>query len=410
MANGLLDMLGGAIGTTPPAYLEGLLGQQAVEDLRKRSIGSGLVNALVGYAAMPKNQNLGLGRILAGAAQAGMQGAQGVYDTATKDYMTQQQIAEMKRKQDQQAAQQMAIQQAAAQYPQYADAIRANPELLKDIVGSQINMEVDYKDAGDRLVPVNKKTGAPIANLEPIPKVNTSDKLTNLISIRDRLLAEDPNNPNIKFYQDAIVKESQRAPAPVTNINMPFETNYQKTLGTKVAEAQLGEYETANKAANNIQKIDMTLNQIQNSDATTGLGADVINNVNRFKAQFLADKKAGKKVADTQILDAFLGSDVFPQIGALGIGAKGLDTPAEREFLRQVMTGTINMDKAALLRMTQIRRDIEKRAIDKYNKGIQQGKYDKFFDATGYAKEKIDIPEAPALSSGAGGFSIRRIK
>jgi hypothetical protein len=410
MANGLLDILGSALGTTPPSYLEGLLGAQQTEDLRKRSIGSGLVNALVGYAAMPKNQNLGLGRILAGAAQAGMQGAQGVYDTATKDYMTSQQIAEMKRKQDLARSQQTAIEKAAAQFPEYADAIRANPELLKEIVGSQINMEVDYKDAGDRLVPVNKRTGAPIANLEAISKVNTSDKLTNLIGIRDRLIAEDPNNPNIKFYQDAIVKESQRAPTPVTNINMPFETNYQKTLGTKVAEAQLGEYETANKAANNIQKIDMTLSQIQNSDATTGLGADVINNVNRFKAQFLADKKAGKKVADTQILDAFLGSDVFPQIGALGIGAKGLDTPAEREFLRQVMTGTINMDKNALLRMTQIRRDIEKRAIDKYNKGIQQGKYDKFFDATGYAKEKIDIPEAPNLSSGAGGFSIRRIK
>ena len=410
MANGLLDILGSALGTTPPSYMEGLLGAQQTEDLRKRSIGSGLVNALVGYAAMPKNQNLGLGRILAGAAQAGMQGAQGVYDTATKDYMTSQQIAEMKRKQDLARSQQTAIEKAAAQFPEYADAIRANPELLKEIVGSQINMEVDYKDAGDRLVPVNKRTGAPIANLEAISKVNTSDKLTNLIGIRDRLIAEDPNNPNIKFYQDAIVKESQRAPTPVTNINMPFETNYQKTLGTKVAEAQLGEYETANKAANNIQKIDMTLSQIQNSDATTGLGADVINNVNRFKAQFLADKKAGKKVADTQILDAFLGSDVFPQIGALGIGAKGLDTPAEREFLRQVMTGTINMDKNALLRMTQIRRDIEKRAIDKYNKGIQQGKYDKFFDATGYAKEKIDIPEAPNLSSGAGGFSIRRIK
>lgn len=103
MADGLLDLLGGAFGTTPPAYLQGLLGENAVEDLRKRSIGSGLVNALVGYAAAPKNQNLGLGRILAGAAQAGMQGAQGVYQNATQDYMQAQKIAEMKRQQDQQA-------------------------------------------------------------------------------------------------------------------------------------------------------------------------------------------------------------------------------------------------------------------------------------------------------------------
>jgi hypothetical protein len=178
-----------------------------------------------------------------------------------------------------------------------------------------------------------------------------------------------------------------------------------------VAESQLGEYDTAYKAANNIEKIDMTLNQIAKSDATTGLGAEVINNVNRFRSQFLADKAAGKKVADTQVLDAFLGSDVFPQIGALGIGAKGLDTPAEREFLRQVMTGTINMDKNALLRMTKIRRDIEKRAIDKYNKGLKQGRYNKFFDATGYAKEEIQVPSEPSLNdSGTGGFSIRRIR
>jgi hypothetical protein len=104
MANGLLDLLGG-LGTTPPAYLEGLLGQPATEDLRKRSIGTGLANALVGYLAMPKNQNLGLGRILAGSAQAGLEGARGVYTDATQDYMQAQKIAEMQRLKKQQEAQ-----------------------------------------------------------------------------------------------------------------------------------------------------------------------------------------------------------------------------------------------------------------------------------------------------------------
>lgn len=121
MANGLLDLLGG-LGTTPPQYLEGLLGAQPVEDLRKRSIGTGFANALVGYLAMPKNQNLGLGRILAGSAQAGMQGAQGVYDTATADYMQAQKIAEMQRAKKQQEAQ---------------DAFRAGigkPNATRDIV------------------------------------------------------------------------------------------------------------------------------------------------------------------------------------------------------------------------------------------------------------------------------------
>lgn len=96
MADGLFDFLGG-FGTTPPSYMEGLLGSQQTDALRKRSIGSGLVNALIGYAAMPKNENLGLGRILAGAAQQGLAGARGVYDQAAQDVVMKQKIEDMKR-------------------------------------------------------------------------------------------------------------------------------------------------------------------------------------------------------------------------------------------------------------------------------------------------------------------------
>lgn len=137
MANGLLDLLGGALGTTPPAYMEGLLGQQATDDLRKRSIGTGIVNALVGYAAMPKNQNLGLGRILAGTAQAGMQGAQSVYDEAAQDYLQAQKIEEIKRQQEQAVAARNAVNQLlqdprVANDPMAIAFIKSNPtEALK---------------------------------------------------------------------------------------------------------------------------------------------------------------------------------------------------------------------------------------------------------------------------------------
>jgi hypothetical protein len=104
MANGLLDYLSG-FGATPPEYLGGLLGQEAVDKLKGRAATTGIANAVLGYLAAPKNQNLGLGRIIGQSLQAGMQGAQGVYDTATQDYMTQQKIAEMQRQQKQQAAQ-----------------------------------------------------------------------------------------------------------------------------------------------------------------------------------------------------------------------------------------------------------------------------------------------------------------
>ena len=190
------------------------------------------------------------------------------------------------------------------------------------------------------------------------------------------------------------IKAREAAKRPVTNVNLPAgQTKYDETLGKIRAEQDVALVETANKSKNNISKIDMTLNQLQNTDAITGLGADIQKNVNRFAAKVLKDKKAGKQVADTEILDAFLGSDVFPQIGALGIGAKGLDTPAEREFLRQVMTGTISMDKNALIKMTQIRRDIEKRSIDRFNSALQSGELDDYFTSTKRQKKLIDIPD-----------------
>ena len=190
------------------------------------------------------------------------------------------------------------------------------------------------------------------------------------------------------------IKAREAAKRPVTNVNLPAgQTKYEERLGTIRAEQDVELVNTANKSKGNISKIDMTLNQLQNTDAITGFGADIQKNVNRFAAKVLKDKKAGKQVADTEILDAFLGSDVFPQIGALGIGAKGLDTPAEREFLRQVMTGTISMDKNALIKMTQIRRDIEKRSIDRYNSALQSGELDDYFTSTKRQKKLIDIPD-----------------
>jgi hypothetical protein len=98
MANGLLDYLSG-FGSTPPEYLGGLLGQDAVDKLKGRAATTGIANAVLGYLAAPKNQNLGLGRIIGQSLQAGMTGAQGVYDTATQDYLAAQKVADMQRKQ-----------------------------------------------------------------------------------------------------------------------------------------------------------------------------------------------------------------------------------------------------------------------------------------------------------------------
>jgi len=240
MANGLLDLLGG-LGTTPPAYLEGLLGAQPVEDLRKRSIGTGIANALIGYLATPKNQNLGLGRILANTAQAGIGGAQGVYDSATADYMQAQKIEEMQRAREQRAAQQEAINQVAQSNPQLGQVLKAYPQAAAGVlekmyaqkeakaIGKPLSLNdlATLKEQGINLPTdagqqYQQKPDGTIEMINTVPSgTPTGTTLDKLIAVRDRLVAANPNDPNIKLYNSAIAKETQPSAGVTVNYGAP---------------------------------------------------------------------------------------------------------------------------------------------------------------------------------------------
>lgn len=179
-----------------------------------------------------------------------------------------------------------------------------------------------------------------------------------------------------------------------------------KTFGKGGAEDLRELATTATKAAEGLPKIDATLALLKSGQPITGIGAETLTNIERLRSQFLASEKAGKRVSDSQLLNAMLGSDVFPMIGALGIGARGLDTPAEREFLRQVMTGTNTMDRDSLIRLTEIRRDIQMRAIERWNERVRAGEADDYFRYTGRKKGEL---QAPGAGGGGGGGGLPRV-
>jgi hypothetical protein len=175
---------------------------------------------------------------------------------------------------------------------------------------------------------------------------------------------------------------SRSSPSATTNINMG-ENAYKKRGGEVLFDRDLSEYDAASAAPDRIQKLDDVLGIINSGDLTTGFGAELFQNANRIKAKFMNDEKAGKTVSNTEILDSLLGSDVFPMITALGVGARGMDTPAEREFLRQSFTGTKEFSPETLKRLTEIRRDIELRTVKKYKDNYEKGTYKRFFEESG---------------------------
>jgi hypothetical protein len=199
-------------------------------------------------------------------------------------------------------------------------------------------------------------------------------------------------NPAFTNYQ------MSKARAGATTVNMGGQPEFVKELGKSIGGNFAKEFtatsDSAQSAAENLPKLYNTLILINNSDAITGIGSEVLKNVERVKAQFLADKNAGKKVSDTEVLDAMLGSDVFPMIQSLGVGARGMDTPAEREFLRGVMTGTTALDKDTLRRMTEIRINLAKRAIERYNTNVESGKYKPVAQALGSELPRVNIPQS----------------
>jgi hypothetical protein len=185
---------------------------------------------------------------------------------------------------------------------------------------------------------------------------------------------------------------------PVQGKPLP-ETAFESTVGRKTGEDIVAFVNRAQSAPKNIAKIDEALGILKSGGAVTGFGAENRLNLERAMSLFGNDVKAGKRVVDTQILDALLGSDVFPSLQSMGLGSKNIDTPAEREFIRQVITGTIQLDNDALIRLTQIRRNVETNAIKEYNQKLESGKFDKYSKAANQKLEKIEVPN-PIIRKG----------
>tara|TARA_R110000765_G_scaffold6144_3_gene19019 strand:- start:614 stop:2323 length:1710 start_codon:yes stop_codon:yes gene_type:complete len=178
-----------------------------------------------------------------------------------------------------------------------------------------------------------------------------------------------------------------RTPASLVDMG---ENTLEKVGVTALAEGLTNQYNAALDATGNIRKIDETINLIENSDADTGFGAEFRQNLRKAQSLYSEDPELLKTLTDTELLNAALGQNVFGAINSLGIGARGLDTPAEREFLREVLAGRISLTKDTLLEMARIRRRAEENNIMRWNDTLQSGRADSLIDVS-----RGMIPETP---------------
>ena len=177
------------------------------------------------------------------------------------------------------------------------------------------------------------------------------------------------------------------------SIDQTTEGSYGKEVGKVQAEKDIGLIEGAKEAVRSVDKTNEVLALLEQGVPQTGFGAEFITDINRVLAKMGVSPEAAKSASDTQLLNALLGSDVFPMISQLGIGARGLDTPPEREFLREVMTGTVKMEGEALQKMTKLRQKYSGRVVDEYNKKLETGEFNRYQKASGVTLSPISLPQ-----------------
>ena len=180
---------------------------------------------------------------------------------------------------------------------------------------------------------------------------------------------------------------------------------------TELAKETVEIVRNAPKAVQALEKAKATLDLLKRGKANTGFAAQFRTDLGRAVALF--SKRAPESVTETETLQALLGSDVFPMIQSLGIGARGLDTPAERDFLLKVMTGSIELDNTTLQELTRMRARVFQRAIDEYNERLRNGEFDDYMSETKRTLKPIKAPPldeeaAPAAPAAGAGAEAKR--
>ena len=201
-----------------------------------------------------------------------------------------------------------------------------------------------------------------------------------------------------------IVNQLELGSAPAvasTTVNLPVGENAsEKALGEVIGKGVGGRIEgiitNAEKAEKNLPKMYAALNIMKTKDINTGINSSFFNIVNKVRQQYLNDKAAGNVVQNNEYLDSLVGGDVFNAIADLGIGARGIDTPAEKEFLLEVVTGKRTLGKEALIAITEMRIKNTEENINKFNNALKNGDLKKWEKAQGR-----DFTPIPLRSSGA---------
>jgi surface antigen len=396
----------------PPPMITGLLGEQEAERLRKQSIGTGLVGALIGgLTAAPLYRTQGIAPILGQALSAGFQGSQNVYSNALEGYMTQQKIAEMQRQEQQRKAQEQAITDFAASNPELGQVLRAFPSAAPSVLEKMYTPSKPEKLIGN----VNPSDVTPAS----LAKFAQSGNFQDLEFI-DKTKPPEPErfagaygNLALSMFGTSVVsnltaqqrqqldaearrRNLERPPSAIVNVGVKTGSKLGESIAAAEGQKISALYESAQGVPNTLQTIQETRKILDSGNVITGIGADARLDLARL-GQLLGTggKDNTETVANTQRLFANRAQSMLDAIKSSGLGSGQGFSNADREFLQKAKMGGIQFNEQALRRQLDIEERVSRAIAINWNKRLQ--KLDpEIVSTVGYSPVELPEVQVPA--------------
>jgi len=397
---------------SPPSVITGLLGEQEAERLRKQSIGTGLVGALIGgLSAAPNYRYGGIAPILGQALKSGFEGMQGTYTSALENYQTQQRLAEAQRLKEQQRLRDEAIAGLSAEEQAIA---RIDPNSLGQLLAARAKpvrfaRQLSTAEAEAAGYPVGKGqmyqlTADGEVKLIPgtEPTKTEPQKFTGAYGNLANALYGTANVGDLSLEQrtaldvEARRRGLEKPPSSVVNVGIKTGGKLGESIAAKEGEKISALYETAQNVPNILQTIQDTRNVLNSGNVITGIGAEAKLDLARLGQLFgVGGKDNAETVANTQRLFANRAQATLDAVRASGLGAGQGFSNADREFLNKAKLGGIQFSPVALNRQLDIEERVARATANSWNTRL--GKLDpEIVSTVGYMPVELPPPQVPA--------------
>ena len=372
----------------------GLLNQADIDKAGNQSLMKGLLGSAVGYLAQPKNQGYGssIPYIFKGV-QEGMNQAQKPFTNLTSNIEQTRKLQEYTEAE----AQEERMKQFRVGY--------GKPNATRQLkVSGGVDSRVQRTDQNGNVTQVAPDYNA---KADSVKEIRGFDKEAYLLQAlqNNTISLEDYQKYTTSAEGFTLDKDQVRYDANNNRV-AGNEGNPWADAGQTNAQEMIG---TINEDYKEYQKLDGVMQQLEdpNFQYYEGNFGDWKSKATKFLQGAIGTKLTTENMdewlSNTENLNAMLQMDVFRAIKELGIGARGLDTPAERDFLMQVMTGNAAQSRAGLIALTKRRRDKAKGKVDLFN----QAEGDNFFQGAegvipGYSPGKYKTRDTQS----SGGWTI----